>query len=66
MAWSIIPMSCPLHTSEALQEPAVTLEPGSAFAKSDLFAVMVVFAEFRLKKATYISPVIADIQKEHS
>lgn len=60
MDWSIIPKSCPLQTSVALQEAALTLEPGSAFAKSDFCAVIVVFAEFRLKKVIYISPVIAE------
>ena len=55
MDWSIIPKSCPLHTSVALQEAAVTLVPGSAFAKSDFCAVIVYVALIRQFRGVSVS-----------
>lgn len=59
MECSKIPRSSRLHTSLPLQEAlVVNFVPGSALAKSDFCAVIVVFFELRLNKATYISPAI--------
>lgn len=52
----IIPKSFPLHTSLPLHEPTFKFLPGSALARSDMLADIVVFSGFRLKKARYISP----------
>lgn len=64
IVWPIIPRPCPLHASVPLQEPLLNFVPGSALAKSDFCAVIVAQSLFRLKKATYICPVIAETEVE--
>lgn len=50
------PKSFPDHSSLHLQEFEPNFLPGSAWARSEIFTDITVFALFRLKKATYTSP----------